>query len=134
MSINTIIGSELFESYWNISKVVKIMQKDDIPLDEKKIKMTELRKQNEAVLKDYNNVAAEVARSFINMNQLIDDHIIEARIGSPTPYGNQPNYYLWGIFIHADKSYSFQYTWVFQKDLLVVTFCFWFRRLFNRKK
>lgn len=125
MSINTIIGSALFETYSKISNAVKTIQKEDKTLDEKKILMTELRKQNEAVLKNYNDVAAEFARSFINKNQLNDDHIIEARIGSPTPYGNQPKDYLWsGVSIHADKSFSFQYSWVFQKDLLEVTFCF----------
>ncbi|MEY9096711.1 McrB family protein [Paenibacillus sp. RC84] len=125
MSINTIIGSELFETYNKISNAIKTIQKEDKTLDEKKILMTELRKKNEAVLKNYNDMAAEFARSFINKNQLNDDHIIEARIGSPTPYGNQPKDYLWsGISIHADKSFSFQYSWVFQKDILEVTFCF----------
>ncbi|WP_260866965.1 McrB family protein [Paenibacillus sp. Y412MC10] len=125
MSINSIIDSELFVTYNKISKAVKKIQKEDKTLNEKKLLMTELRRQNENTLKSYNNVAAEFARSFIYSNQLSDDHIIEARIGSPTPYGNQPKNYLWsGISIYADKSYSFQYSWVFQKDLLEVTFCF----------
>lgn len=125
MSLNTIISSELFETYNKISNDVKRIQKENKTLDEKKTSMTELRKQNEAALKNYNDVIAEFARSFMNKNQLDDDHIIEAKIGSPTPYGNQPKDYLWsGVSIHADKSFSFQYSWVFQKDLLEVTFCF----------
>ncbi len=125
MSLNTIISSELFETYSRISNDVKRIQKENKTLDEKKTSMTELRKQNEAALTNYNSVIAEFARSFINKNQLDDDHIIEAKIGSPTPYGNQPKDYLWsGVSIHADKSFSFQYSWVFQKDLLEVTFCF----------
>ncbi|WP_341281115.1 AAA family ATPase [Paenibacillus sp. FSL H8-0537] len=125
MSINAIIDSELFETYRGISHAVKSIKKTDKTMDEKKNLMTELRKENEAVLKYYNDAAGSFARSFLNENQLKSDHIIEARIGSPTPYGNQPKDYLWsGISIHEDKSFSFQYSWVFQKDLLEVTFCF----------
>ncbi len=79
--------------------------------------MREPRQQYEKRLKNYNRVANDFAKSFIERYQL-NDYIIAARIGSPTPYGNQPKSYLWsGVSVDKDKSYSFQYSWVFQQKI-----------------
>lgn len=119
-----IIESQLFDTYNQISTNVKAIQKSDKKMEDKKSLMSQLRKQHENQLNNYNKIASSFAHSFLKRYQL-NDHVIEAKIGSPTPYGNQPKEYLWsGISINEDKSYSFQYSWVFQKDLLEVTFCF----------
>ncbi|PUA41046.1 hypothetical protein C8Z91_01260 [Paenibacillus elgii] len=95
-----------------------------MPFEDKKHVMKGLRQKYENKLNDYNKTASEFASTFLNRYEL-EDHIITARIGSPTPYGNQLKDYLWsGISLDKDKSFSFQYSWVFQKEGLEVTFCF----------
>ncbi|MGO4498581.1 McrB family protein [Paenibacillus sp. 2RAB27] len=86
--------------------------------------MKVLRHKYENELIEFNKLALEFGESFLEKYRL-DDCLINARIGSPTPYGNQPKDYLWsGISIDKDKSYSFQYSWVFQKGTFEITFCF----------
>ncbi|NQX62899.1 AAA family ATPase [Paenibacillus qinlingensis] len=86
--------------------------------------MKVLRHKYESVLVNFNKLALKFGEFFLDKYRLAD-HLITARIGSPTPYGNQPKDYLWsGISIDKDKSYSFQYSWVFQKGTFEITFCF----------
>ncbi|MCU6792468.1 AAA family ATPase [Paenibacillus sp. WQ 127069] len=124
MSINKLLKEEMFETYKLISLSINEIQRSEKPLEDKKSLMKELRHQYENTLTEYNGIASSFANSFMEHYKLTD-HVITARIGSPTHYGNQPKDYLWsGISIDKDKSFSFQYSWVFQKDELEVTFCF----------
>jgi MoxR-like ATPase len=124
LSINNLLTRQLFDTYESISTQINIIQKGPESKDQKKDSMKQLRQRYEGELQHYNKIVIDYANSFVANNQL-KDHVIKARIGSPTPYGNQPKNYLWsGISIDKDKSFSFQYSWVFQKDKLEVTFCF----------
>ncbi|CAH0122757.1 hypothetical protein PAE9249_05348 [Paenibacillus sp. CECT 9249] len=124
MSINHLLEEKLFLMYGQITNEINVIQKSHKSLEDKRHLMKQLRQEHEKSLRHYNKLAVDFSKSFLEKYQL-SDYVIEARVGSPTPYGNQPKGYLWsGISIEKDKSYSFQYSWVFQKELLEVTFCF----------
>ncbi len=124
MSINLLLHQEIFNLYSEINTKVQGIQQSNNPIEEKRFQMKTLRQEYEARANRYNQIAIKFANEFISYHKL-SDHIIEAKIGSPTPYGNQPKPYLWsGVSIDRDKSYSFQYSWVFNQRELEVTFCF----------
>jgi hypothetical protein len=124
LSINKLLNKELFLVYENIEKKLKEIKSSEVDLEEKKIMMSGLMSQYQSKLTQYKDNVVKFAKSFVEKFNLTDN-IISARVGSPTPYGNQPKDYLWsGISIDKEKSYSFQYSWVFQPDKLEVTFCF----------
>jgi AAA domain (dynein-related subfamily) len=124
MSINQLLSEELFKVYENIDIRLNKIQKGNEDFETKKKYVKELKEQYTGKLNKYKEAIGYFSEYFIKKNQL-NNHIISARVGSPTPYGYQPKNYLWsGISIDEDKSFSFQYSWVIQKDLIEVTFCF----------
>jgi energy-coupling factor transporter ATP-binding protein EcfA2 len=124
MTINLLIKQELFDMYTEINTKVQQIQKSEKKIEEKRNLMKVLRQEYEIQANNYNQIAIQFAKNFIKHHRL-SDYAIEAKIGSPTTYGNQPKPYLWsGISIDREKSYSFQYSWVFNHQALEVTFCF----------
>jgi AAA domain (dynein-related subfamily) len=124
MSINDLLSEELFNVYRNIDNKLNKIQQGNEDVETKKKYVKELKEQYTVKLNEYKKAIGAFSEYFLKKNQL-NNHIISARVGSPTPYGYQPKNYLWsGISIDEDKSFSFQYSWVFQKDLIEVTFCF----------
>jgi hypothetical protein len=124
MSINHLLSEDLFLVYDTIEKKLNRIQQGKDDFETKKKHVKELKEQYTSELNKFNKVIGEFSKIFLKKNKL-NDHIISARVGSATPYGYQPKTYLWsGISLDEDKSFSFQYSWVFQKDLIEVTFCF----------
>jgi hypothetical protein len=124
LSINKLLEEELFLIYGEISKEVKAIKNAEVAFEEKKIMMGKLAQKYKERMTHFNNMTIEFAKTFIKRYEL-NDYVIKSRVNSPTPYGSQPKDYLWsGISIDKDKSFSYQYSWVFKPEELEVTFCF----------
>ncbi|MGM0751768.1 MAG: McrB family protein [Bacillota bacterium] len=124
MGLNTLLNQELFSIYEEIDTGLKNVQSSQEDFGIKKDQIKKLKDKFTPQMNSHKTIMSEFSNEFLRRNNL-NDYIISARIGSPTPYGYQPKNYLWsGISIDEDKSFSFQYSWVFQKDLVEITFCF----------
>lgn len=124
MNINSIVTVDLFNTYKSVDIRLNEIKNKSVSLDEKRILMSKLKEDFDVKIKTYIKSLADYSKDFITRYEL-DDYEIIPNIGSPTPYGYQLKPYLWsGLSILPEKSFSFQYSWVFQKDLLEITFSF----------
>lgn len=118
--------NDLFELYNYIDEKLKEIKNDTI-LDSKEIK--------EKVKILYDEVAEE-AKSYLKniksyAEKFLMNHDLTSKVIKPVPgaanntYGYMPKRYLWsGVSIHEDKSFSFQYSWVFSSAGVRISFGF----------
>jgi MoxR-like ATPase len=119
------LNATFFNYFDEISNKLNTIKGDkSLSQKEKKNKMSNLYMENREFLIQNSTSIKEFTKEFV-AKYYLNNNIIKSKIFSQTPYGSQPKEYLWsGISIYAKTSFSFQYSWVFNKDGLEASFCF----------
>lgn len=123
--LEKILNATFFNSFEEISNKLNEIKGDKfLSREEKKSEMNNLTGKYKEFLSKNIIYMKDFAKEFVSKNNL-KTNIISSKYFSLTSYGSQPKEYIWsGISIYNKTSFSFQYSWVFNKDQIELSFCF----------